>query len=89
MIQEACGFKDSKGKFWDSLEEAEKAEKKYEYKSLELEVRNFLKEDTFYERDYYALNILTQRIMSQPEKVLSVLWKVTRYNFKQKFQDGK
>jgi len=92
-ITEACGYKDSEGKFWDTIELAEKSNLRIADELLEEEVVTEIAK-LFYECRGYAVqgeyvyaSDFAKILLKYPDKVLSILWKVTKYNFNKKFND--
>lgn len=92
-ITKVCGFKDSSGHYWDTFEEAERANQRIKKRELEESILTKI-EVLFGEnyhntaRGYYLYSAqFRDLIINHPEKVLAILWEVTRFNFNKKFKE--
>lgn len=92
-IKEVCGCTDKSGKFWYTYDEALRANERMEEDRLKNKVSILLSEAfgwNYYHPRFIVdvdMGRLSEAMFNRPEKFLQILWEVTRYKFKKKFND--
>ena len=100
-MKEVCGFKDMNGRFWDTKEEAELADKKidefYEKEAIIKSFNDKFKTDggfiihTFGDanrQNYSQMRMsIEDFIWKYPDELFDVVVKVIKYNFKRRMND--
>lgn len=97
-ITPVCGFKDSNGRFWETQDEAEEFNYQIEITDLVNKITDKIKsfhgkheyDDRYYEYRFFVdfPRYFKRLVLSEPNLVLSVIWKIIKHDFKKKWETG-